>query len=191
MPVSSLKRAGLCAAFSGTRLRSHECCVDLTSGFVRSLPALMPLPSGAEYTLRLLNRCIGPDSVVTATVLPTPPPRVGRSADGAAAAASLPAVPARDNGRLVIASTSHPGTLISTSMSVTMSIRLETWISIHHVHSRACPHGSADDYEDVLHISMEHGLPTVLIDYSHLLWLEGSLGHGYGMSTAIATPCYA
>jgi hypothetical protein len=109
----------LCAAFGGvTRLRSHECRMDRSSGFVRSNPELMPLPPQTEYTLHLINRYIGSDSVVTATVLPTPPPRTRRATaaqrDGSVvmmstgdstAASTAGARAISGNGKLIISST--------------------------------------------------------------------------------------
>ena len=104
---------GLCAAFTTTRLRVHDIRVDRPTGFVRSLVGLMPLPPLTDYTINLKNRSIGADSVVTASVLPTPAPRprkgtpeaIALAAAAAAAPPRDPSAPPPSNGKLQISST--------------------------------------------------------------------------------------
>jgi hypothetical protein len=104
---------GLCAAFTTTRLRVQNIRVDRPTGFVRSSAELMPLPPLTDYTINLKSRSIGANSVVTASVLPTPAPRPRKGTPEAIALAAAKAnAPPGDasaanapNGKLTIAST--------------------------------------------------------------------------------------
>ena len=112
-PVDGGDIDGLCAAFTTTRLRVHDIRVDRPTGFIRSLPELMPLPPLTDYTINLKSRSVGAQSVVTASVLPTPAPRPRKGTPEAIALAAAkanapprdPSSPPPSNGRLQITST--------------------------------------------------------------------------------------